>query len=132
MKPKDVRTSLAMSRVPQKRTAPEEKVARVLRALGVSYRRNVRSLPGSPDFANRAKGWAIQVHGCFWHQHDCPRGTVPAHNRADWETKFERNRQRDSEKEALLVAQGLRVLTIWECELKDASRLREIVAAHVR
>ncbi len=131
MMPKDARTSMAMSRVPQKRTAPEEKVASILRGLGSSYRRNVKSLPGSPDFANQTKGWAIQVHGCFWHQHGCPRSTVPAHNRPDWETKFARNKQRDLEQETLLTARGLRVLTIWECELKDASRLVEIVAAHV-
>lgn len=131
MTPKDSRTSMAMARVPQKRTTPEEKVGSALRSLGVSYRRNVRTLPGSPDFANQAKGWVIQVHGCFWHQHDCPRGTVPAHNRAEWQAKFERNRQRDANTHALLEAKGLRVLTVWECEVKHAERLTEIVAAHV-
>lgn len=131
MTPKDARTSRAMARVPQKRTTPEEKVSLVLRQLGVGYRRNVRTLPGSPDFANQFRGWAIQVHGCFWHQHDCPRGTMPAHNRAEWEAKLARNRQRDAETNALLAAKGLRVLTVWECETKDAGRLAEIVAAHV-
>lgn len=131
MTPKDARTSMAMARVPQKRTTPEETVARALRELGVSYRRNVKSLPGSPDFANQTKGWVVQVYGCFWHQHSCPRGSMPSHNRAEWQVKFARNRQRDVETEALLSARGLRVLTVWECEVKDPTRLKAILSAHL-
>src|SRR5262245_29308629 len=25
------------------------------------------SLPGTPDFANKSRRWALFVHGCFWH-----------------------------------------------------------------
>lgn len=124
MKPLNAHTTAAMAKVPQKRTTPEEKVATALRELGIAYRRNVRRLPGSPDFANRSKGWAIQVHGCFWHQHDCKRGTLPAHNRDEWLSKFARNRARDAAVEKRLQELGLQVLTIWECETKDAMVLK--------
>ena len=66
-----------MSRVRQRGTNAELAVAATLRDLGISYRTNVADLPGSPDFANRTRNWAVFVHGCFWHRHtnctrDCP------------------------------------------------------------
>lgn len=127
MKPLNHRTSAAMARVRQKKTRPEEAVALALRANGIRYRRNVRTLPGKPDFANCSKGWAINVHGCFWHQHDCKRGTMPAHNAALWRAKFETNRARDARVDADLGARGLRVFTVWECETQDAAALVERV-----
>lgn len=131
MKPKDARTSSAMSRVRQAKTAPEERVAAVLRELGIAYRRNAKALPGKPDFTNRSKGWAIQVHGCFWHQHDCKRGTLPAHNREAWEAKFARNRARDVEVDEALKKLGLSVLTLWECETRQPTRLKETISDHL-
>lgn len=120
-----------MSRVRQSRTNPEEKVAAALRELGVSYRRNVKSLPGKPDFANQSKGWTIQVHGCFWHQHDCNRGTMPSHNREAWIAKFARNKARDAAVEATLQGLGLRVLTLWECETKKSGELQQRLRAYL-
>lgn len=107
-----------MKRVRQRRTAAEEKVALVLRELGLRYRRNDRSLPGSPDFANKKRGWAIFVMGCFWHKHtNCPRATVPKRNHDYWEAKFQENRKRDAAKIKTLRALGLKVLLLWECEI---------------
>lgn len=124
MRPKDERTSHAMSRVRQKRTTPEERVAIVLRRLGARYRRNVRTLPGKPDFANQSRGWAVSVHGCFWHQHDCKRGTVPIHNAELWQEKFAANAARDQRVTEALSASGLQVLTIWECETRNPTVLQ--------
>lgn len=132
MKPLNARTTAAMAKVRQARTSPEERVAQALRGLGLAYRRNVKSLPGKPDFANRTKGWAVQVHGCFWHQHDCKRGTMPTHNRAEWEAKFQRNKQRDAEVEARLAESGLRVVTVWECETKDSTSLKNRLGTYLQ
>jgi len=129
--PINEKTAALMSRVKQRRTKPEETVASALRLLGVRYRRNVRRLPGSPDFSNRSKGWAIQVHGCFWHSHDCKRGTVPVHNADFWMEKLEANRLRDQRTGEALEEIGLRVLTIWECETKDAAALGSRIGAFV-
>jgi len=131
VKPLDDRTTAAMAKVRQTRTTPEERVAAVLRDLGLAYRRNVKALPGKPDFANRSKGWAIQVHGCFWHQHDCKRGTMPSHNREAWEAKFAKNKQRDEEVDARLAALGLRVVTVWECETKDSVGLKNKLQSYL-
>jgi DNA mismatch endonuclease, patch repair protein len=113
-----------MQRVRQRRTKAEDLVAAALRDLGRHYRRNVRHLPGSPDFANQRRGWAIFVNGCFWHHHKgCPRGTIPTRNRAFWLEKFAANRKRDAAKIRLLRRAGLRVVVVWECEALDPPRL---------
>lgn len=117
-----------MKRVRQARTAPEEAVAALLRAQGIAYRRNVRGLPGSPDFANVARGFAIFVNGCFWHAHsNCkrPHSRSPKQNAAFWQAKFAANRARDARKIRALRALGLRVMLVWECELRDEGRLKE-------
>lgn len=113
-----------MGRVRQAGTAPEEAVAVWLRERGLGYRRNVRGLPGRPDFANRRAGFAIFVHGCFWHRHpDCVRTTTPTRNRAFWEEKFAANIARDAARLAELEATGLHTVIVWECEVHDAKAL---------
>lgn len=118
-----------MSRVRQKDTAAEVSVAKSLRRLGAAYRKNVRSLPGSPDFANRRRGWAVFVHGCFWHQHcGCKRATIPKANDAFWRDKFERNRARDANAVRMLESAGFRVGIVWECEAQEPdAKLREVL-----
>lgn len=105
-----------LGRVRQARTAPEEVVAKALRAAGLGYRRNVRDLPGRPDFANKRAKWAIFVNGCFWHAHrGCRKASVPKNNRAFWVAKFAANRRRDAAAIRALRAAGFRVLVVWEC-----------------
>ena len=113
------------------RTKPEEIVAALLRGFGIAYRRNVRDLPGSPDFANKRRRFAIFVNGCFWHHHTgCRRATVPKNNHDFWRDKFAANRRRDAERIRALRRMGYRVLVVWECEAASAgdrlARLLEI------
>ena len=119
-----------MGRVRQTKTAPEEAVAAWLRANGLGYRRNVRTLPGRPDFANRRVGFAIFVHGCFWHRHPgCPRATTPSRNRDFWLAKFAANLERDAARTAELERAGLRIITVWECETEDVAALEKKLRA---
>jgi len=70
------------------------------------------------------------VHGCFWHGHHCPRGDrVPKTNAEYWRAKIGRNRERDAAVVEALKQQGWATLIVWECELKDSSRLAERVSA---
>jgi DNA mismatch endonuclease (patch repair protein) len=109
-----------MKRVRRQRTEPEDVVARALRGRGLHHRRNVRSLPGSPDFANKRAGWAIFVMGCFWHHHTaCRRAGLPSRNREFWAAKFADNRRRDAAKVRSLRGAGFRVLLLWECAIFD-------------
>ena len=123
-KPEDPRRSALMARVRQRGTKSELAVGAALRALGHSYRLNVRSLPGSPDFANRSRRWAIFVHGCFWHRHSgCVRATVPKTNEAFWREKFRANRARDARAIRALRSGGFRVALIWECRASEPDAL---------
>ncbi|CAN2533648.1 hypothetical+protein [Methylocapsa aurea] len=116
----DPARSALMKRVRQTRTGAEQTVAAALRRAGLHYRRNVKGLPGAPDFANRSRQWALFVNGCFWHHHKtCPRGTIPKQNRAFWQEKFAANRIRDARKAKALRAQGFHVAIVWECEALD-------------
>ena len=110
-----------MGRVRQKGTAPEAAVGALLRSQGLAYRKNVRSLPGSPDYANRKGRWAVFVNGCFWHQHTgCRRATVPKANHDYWTAKFADNRSRDAKSIRALRRAGFRVTIVWECEAANA------------
>ncbi|WP_159729775.1 very short patch repair endonuclease [Methylosinus sp. Ce-a6] len=129
----DPARSALMKRVRQARTGAEEEVAAALRRAGLHYRRNAKGLPGAPDFANRRRGWALFVNGCFWHHHkNCARGTIPKQNRAFWLEKFAANRARDARKAKALRALGFHVAIVWECEALDARRLAERVSRLAR
>ncbi|WP_283843169.1 very short patch repair endonuclease [Bradyrhizobium sp. Ce-3] len=113
----DPETSARMARVRRKGTKIETMVSTVLRDLGAHYRKNVKTLPGSPDFANRSKRWAVFVNGCFWHHHKgCARATIPKSNRDFWVAKFRDNRRRDARNTARLLRAGYRVIVVWECQ----------------
>jgi DNA mismatch endonuclease, patch repair protein len=58
---------------------------------------------------------AVFVDGCFWH--GCPdHPRPPKSNAAWWEAKLARNRERDAETSARLIAEGWEVLRVWEHE----------------
>ena len=120
----DSARSALMRRVRQRGTLAERIVAMACREVGLHYRLNVKSLPGSPDLANKNGRWAIFVNGCFWHQHrGCPKATLPKRNSAFWKEKFAANRRRDAMKIDALRSLGFSVLTIWECETADMATL---------
>ncbi|HKR87751.1 MAG TPA: DNA mismatch endonuclease Vsr [Phenylobacterium sp.] len=116
--------SAVMRRVKGRDTGPEMIVRRALTRLGARYRLHRKDLPGSPDVAMPGRRLALFVHGCFWHGHDCARGSrVPKQNRDYWLAKVDRNRARDARNGEELAAMGWRAETLWECELKDAGAL---------
>jgi DNA mismatch endonuclease, patch repair protein len=104
-------------------TSPERIVRSILHRLGLRFRLHQRSLPGTPDIVLKRHATIVLVHGCFWHGHHCPRGKVPSTRPEFWRPKLQRNHERDRKNERLLRALGWRVLTVWECELKDQAQL---------
>ena len=131
-RPTDPARSELMRRVRQHGTKPEQEVAAARRELGLRFRRNVRALPGSPDFANRARRWAVFVHGCFWHRHrNCARTTTPTRNHRFWLDKFDANRKRDQRNTRKLRAIGFRVITVWECQTRDGPKLSRRLARNL-
>jgi DNA mismatch endonuclease (patch repair protein) len=125
----DPKRSALMARVRQRGTRAEQAVGVALREMGLHYRLNVRTLVGSPDFANRRRRWAVFVHGCFWHQHPgCPRATIPKQRRSFWLNKFAANRRRDKRVLAQLRKLGFNVVIIWECQSEKPAVLRRCLS----
>ncbi|MHB2210632.1 very short patch repair endonuclease [Methylobacterium sp. CM6257] len=105
-------------------------VRKALHAMGFRFRLHRADLPGTPDIVLPRHKVAIQVHGCFWHQHPgCRHATLPRSRIAYWHPKLARNVERDACSEAALRALGWRVLVLWECELKDFGALRDRLQA---
>lgn len=115
--------SRMMAGIRGKDTKLELVVRRGLHALGFRYRLHDPSLPGKPDVVLPRWRAAIQIHGCFWHGHDCQLFRWPGTRQEFWRTKIGRNVERDREVEASLDHAGWRVLTVWECALKGSGRI---------
>ncbi len=110
-------------------TVPEMTVRRLTHGMGYRYRLHRKNLPGKPDLVFPGRRKVIFVHGCFWHQHHCPRGErSPKSSRDYWIPKLKRNKQRDAENQSRLREMGWDVLVIWECEMKDRDTLKERIA----
>ncbi len=125
--------SAVMRAVKSSDTAPERAVRAILRRIAPGYRLHRADLPGKPDIAYGRRKLAIFVHGCFWHGHDCARGSrMPKTNADYWRSKIARNRARDEKTLAALAATGWRTLVVYECELKDAVQLKARLEDAVR
>jgi len=115
-----------MSCVRNRRTAPEDEVAALLKGMGVKYRRNVKTISGQPDFVVRSKSTVIFVNGCFWHGHpNCNRAKLPDSNRAFWEKKITANKTRDRRIAHKLRKEGWRVINVWQCHLRKYEQVRK-------
>lgn len=113
-----------MARVRGKDTKPELVVRHLVHGMGYRYRLHRRDLPGTPDLVFPGRGKVIFVHGCFWHQHrECGLARLPKSRHDFWVPKFAANVERDARHARELMTLGWRVLTVWECELRDRARL---------
>ena len=107
-----------MSGIKATDTKPEMLVRRGLHAKGFRYKLHEKNLPGRPDIYFPKLKAVIQVHGCFWHKHDCKYFKWPSSRQQFWREKLEANAVRDKRNIYLLNKQGLRTLIIWECAFR--------------
>jgi DNA mismatch endonuclease, patch repair protein len=122
--------SARMGRIKGKGTKVELVVRQLVHRLGYRYRLHKKDLPGQPDMVFARHHALIFVHGCFWHRHpdpNCPLARLPKSRLTFWKPKLDSNRARDVRIEEELKARGWRVLVIWECQLRDRSRLETII-----
>lgn len=109
-----------MASISRKETKPEVVVRSFLFKQGFRFRKNVKSLSGKPDIVLRKYQTVILIHGCFWHGHkNCSKASKPTSNIKFWETKIRNNVERDKRVKRELCKSQWRVITIWECELKN-------------
>lgn len=107
-----------MAAIKAKDSKPELLIRRGLFRRGFRYRLHARHLPGCPDLVLPKYKAAIQVHGCFWHGHDCDLFQWPISRSGFWRDKIGGNQVRDASSDEELIARGWRVLTIWECAIR--------------
>ena len=121
-----VQRSVRMSLIRSRNTKPELVVRGLVHRMGFRFSLHRRNLPGSPDIVLTRYRCAIFVHGCFWHRHCCNVGNHTPKTRVRfWQTKLDGNRIRDRKNAAKLRRQGWRVLTIWECQVRNTNRIKQ-------
>lgn len=127
--------SRMMSGIRGKNTKPELRLRHGLHNLGLRYRLHDPELPGKPDLVFPKFRVALFMHGCYWHRHiGCKFCTFPAQNRDLWQTKFDKNVQRDRRQIDDLRKAGWRVFVVWECCLRrqDISNLLHSIETAIR
>ena len=99
----------------------------LLWSRGLRYRLR-SSLPGRPDLTFPGPRIAVFIHGCFWHRHVGCRYAYEPKSRVDfWQTKFASNVARDLRVNHDLDQRGWHVVTVWECETRDAHKLHQLL-----
>jgi len=99
----------------------EQRVCKMLSAqiypMGLRYRRNYRSIDGTPDIVFVSRQIAIFIDGTFWHGYnfDSLSKKIPS---VYWKEKIEGNIRRDRLKRNRLRRQGWKVVRIWEHDFK--------------
>ncbi|MEM1500879.1 very short patch repair endonuclease [Bacillus velezensis] len=96
----------------------EDKVSAALWNRGLRFRRNVSSLFGKPDIAIKKYKIVIFVDSCFWHGCNS-HGNQPKSNKAYWEKKLKRNKERDQEVTSYYIKHGWHILRVWEHAFKE-------------
>lgn len=96
----------------------ENLVSRELWKKGYRFRKNARSLYGTPDISIKKYKIVIFVDSCFWHQ--CPiHGRIPKSNQDFWVEKLNRNKERDVEVNEYYKKNGWHIIRIWEHDIKE-------------
>lgn len=88
---------------------------------GIRYRKNYKSLPGTPDIVITKYKIAIFCDGDFFHGKDWevlkPR-LQKGHNSEYWISKISRNKERDDEVNKQLLFMGWTVIRFWGDEIQ--------------
>ncbi len=118
--------SLNMSRVRSRDTKPEEYIRKLLFHRGYRYRKNCNLIEGHPDAWMAKYNTALFVNGCYWHRHTGCKYAYTPKSRVDfWTHKFDCNIERDRKVKKKLHDQGIKVLIIWECTVKNMMKSLE-------
>ena len=114
--------SKTMKKIRSNDTSIELKLRKALWHKGYRYRKNCKSLPGSPDIALTKYKIAIFCDSEFFHGKDwealklrLEKGNNPEY----WIKKIERNRTRDWENDKKLLLLGYTVIHFWGKDIKQ-------------
>jgi len=112
--------SCKMSRIRAKNTSIENFLSVALSREGIKgYRRNLKSVLGTPDFCWKGKKIAVFCDSSFWHGYDWKNQIETIKTRKKfWINKIETNIARDRKVNKKLRQEGWRVLRFWDFEIK--------------
>lgn len=114
------RRSEIMSHIRSKDTSIEVLVRKYLFSKGFRFRKDVKTLPGRPDIILPKYNTVVFVHGCFWHGHGTCRNSHVSKTRPDyWNSKINKNIERDKKNQVLLTNLGWNLIVVWECEIRN-------------
>lgn len=100
-------------------TKPELLLGKALYAAGLRYRKNNKTIFGTPDFSFKKYKVAVFADGDYWHGKDWDaRKKKLGANAGFWFEKIERNIERDYKVSKQLCEDGWTVLRFWETDIK--------------
>jgi DNA mismatch endonuclease (patch repair protein) len=111
-----------MSHIRSSDTKPEIFFRKALWKWGIKYRKNVKSLFGTPDIAIKKYKIVIFIDGDFWHGNDWKRKHFPSQEALlssysnYWRKKIKRNIARDIEVKKYYKKIGWTILRFWTSE----------------
>ena len=111
--------SKVMKAIRGKGTKIEKRLAKALWEKGLRYRKNDKSVYGTPDLVFKSKKVAIFVDSEFWHGKDWLTEKDRVKTNAEfWQKKIETNIRRDILVNLTLQEQGWTVLRFWGKEIE--------------
>jgi DNA mismatch endonuclease (patch repair protein) len=116
-----------MSAIKASGTKAELQLSKALWSHNLRYRKNNKTVFGTPDFTFKKYKVAIFVDSEFFHGKDFETKKKPATNPEFWEKKILRNIARDIEVNNHLKENGWTVLRFWSTEIKK--NLAEVISA---
>ncbi|MDR0475229.1 MAG: very short patch repair endonuclease [Treponema sp.] len=130
-----------MSHIRSFDTKPEIFFRKALWKWGIRYRKNVRSLFGTPDIAIKKYKMVIFIDGDFWHGNDWRKKHFPSQEAllssySDyWQKKIKRNIVRDTEVKKYYKKIGWTILRFWtsdteknlnKCIIKTVKKINQL------
>jgi DNA mismatch endonuclease (patch repair protein) len=98
-------------------TKPELILTKALWQLGHRYRKNNKTVFGSPDLTFKQQKIAIFIDSEFFHGKDWETRKKPQTNAEFWEKKILRNMERDLQVNEFLQQSGWLVFRFWSKEI---------------
>lgn len=115
---KEIRSKI-MKAIKSKDTKEEILLAKALWHKGHRYRKNNKSVFGTPDLTFKKYKIAVFVDGEFFHGYNWEdKKEKIKSNREYWISKIERNMQRDKDVNQYLVKNGWKVIRFWSSFVK--------------
>jgi DNA mismatch endonuclease (patch repair protein) len=105
-----------MVAIKSKNTQIETMLCKALWHRGVRYRKNTKTVYGTPDICIKKYKIAIFCDGDFWHGKNHTNKEFST-NKQYWDNKIKRNKERDLEVTITLRDKGWTVFRFWEDEI---------------